>query len=329
MSIDLSALSDPEVLAQLVARLSAPKPEPHKNPDVVLVGKVVLSVSALEDALKVLKRGKWKSIRPALKSIDSPLLEIDYQTIAEKQKVALSAIREDDVTSREAFINYLEEVAKKNDVKFGPSKLAEGGVVNSPPEFLISNDCVTNPVTLSAEQARKTGGMVALKLSQEDANRLAVETGESVEDLHLTLKFLGSDVTELSEEDRQTIIEQVKSAVLGIGPITGRVFSVSYFNPDSDNPALVLGVGGNELADLHKSLEFVQTPEDEHKPWVPHITIKYTNDLTLAPELFLKTTQPVTFDRVEVVFEGDSVFIPLVSDDNSLEDIDMESVSDD
>ena len=45
-----------------------------------------------------------------------------------------------------------------------------------------------------AEQAKKTGGMVALLPRSSDVDALLVSGGEPPEDIHMTVVYLGEDV---------------------------------------------------------------------------------------------------------------------------------------
>lgn len=106
MSLNKDVLSNNEKLAAFAQRLTQPRaPEPVALTK-LQVGDMEVDVSALEVALTALKKGKWTSIKPALKSVDSPLADLDCQDIADKKKKDMP-----DATTKEAFIAALEEVA--------------------------------------------------------------------------------------------------------------------------------------------------------------------------------------------------------------------------
>ena len=48
----------------------------------------------------------------------------------------------------------------------------------------------------------RTSGMVALVPSADDVDKLAVNGGEDPSELHLTLAYLGDDVSQLSPQER-------------------------------------------------------------------------------------------------------------------------------
>lgn len=173
----------------------------------------------------------------------------------------------------------------------------------------------------SAEQARRTGGMIALVPTAADAERLTVENGEEPGELHLTLAFLGDDVTTLDDETREKIIG-VARRYAG-APINAEAFAVNIFNPtkiDSDGSpggCVVLGIGGvDELPTLRANiisalggLGDFELPA-QHEPWVPHITLRYTDDFSDVGGL-TDRVGPVTFDRLRVALGTDVVDIPL------------------
>ncbi|MFI9591197.1 phage minor head protein [Nonomuraea sp. NPDC052265] len=169
-----------------------------------------------------------------------------------------------------------------------------------------------------------SGGMVALVPSQADIDRLAVDGGELPEDLHLTLLFLG-DADGISTETRVEIVDRLREdvAVLregqdGPGGIEGNGFAISVFNPASDeqDTAIVLGVGGEGLGAVHRTVAYivgdVYDYPAQHAPWVAHVTLTYSDDLAQVAEL-INRTGPITFDRLRVAFGGDVTDIPLAA----------------
>lgn len=175
--------------------------------------------------------------------------------------------------------------------------------------------------TIAAATQPHTGAMVALIPTAEDAERLAVEGGEPVEQLHVTLAYLGK-ADQIPDRARQQVIGEVMRAVAGLPPLTVDAFAVSAFNPSNPDreTCVVLTLSGDGLADAkalvgaavmhaqHGEVGFV-TPE-QHTPWLPHITLEYTDDLTKVVE-YADRTGPITFDRVRVVFGGDATDLPL------------------
>lgn len=158
----------------------------------------------------------------------------------------------------------------------------------------------------------KTKGMVALVPATADAERLAVEGGLAVDELHLTLLFLG-DAADWGDADRASLTEAMRSADLG--QVIGEAFSVAVFNPASDErpTCLVLGVGGQAVEDAHSAVlsaaSGLPVPE-QHAPWVAHVSLIYTDDLARIASL-IDRCGPITFDRLRVRFADTHTDIPL------------------
>lgn len=162
-----------------------------------------------------------------------------------------------------------------------------------------------------------TGAMIALIPTDEDARRLALDGFEAPEQLHLTLVYLG-DAVDFTPETRRQIIDVVES--YAVGPITARAFAVNVFNPDGDEPALVLGVGnagGLELEQLHDAIyDAVHESDDyevaeNHTPWIPHVTLAYSEHPHELLQQAIERVGLVTFDRIRVAFAGENTDVPL------------------
>lgn len=172
----------------------------------------------------------------------------------------------------------------------------------------------------------QTGAMVALVPTDADAARLAVDDGEPADELHLTLFYLG-DAADYDDAARAAILDGLRGFVDDTLrpyydlPLTADGFAIDVFNPGDVGCCVVLGVSGGDLeavwdaaADTLDDLEAddagFMLPE-QHSPWIPHITIAYTDDpAALVPEV-LDSAGPVTFDRLRVAFAGQYTDIPL------------------
>jgi 2'-5' RNA ligase len=149
--------------------------------------------------------------------------------------------------------------------------------------------------------------MIALIPTATDADRMALDGGEDVDALHLTLMFLGED-TDHDAQQRAALVSEMTSAFGTIPSFEANAFGVAVWNPNGDDPCVVLNVGGERLDEFHlqasasvRSLE-MSIPE-QHQPWSPHICLAY--DPTRIED-GLASVGPVTFDRVRVAF-GDDV----------------------
>lgn len=146
------------------------------------------------------------------------------------------------------------------------------------------------------EQAKKTGGMVALYPRSQDIDVLHIDDGEPKDDMHCTVIYLGEDV---SDQDPTELISQLDQTCGHFPPIHANVFAHALFNPDGEEPCAVYLIGGNtDLGELHRELKsFVAGrypgAAEQHDPYVPHITAGY--DLAVTE---LDYTGPIEFDRI-------------------------------
>lgn len=154
-----------------------------------------------------------------------------------------------------------------------------------------------------------TGGMVALLPDAPTAAALAVRGGEPIGQLHLTLCYLGDDVTGWAPAQRGLVLERAVEISRWQAPIEARVFAHATFNPDGHadrEPCAVYLVGESEaIPDLHRQVESLARAL-QHPGFVPHVTGKYggtADDLSY--------TGPVRFDRVVVALADEWNEFPL------------------
>jgi 2'-5' RNA ligase len=161
-----------------------------------------------------------------------------------------------------------------------------------------------------------SGAMVALIPTVEDSRRLAVAGGEAADQLHVTLFYLGK-ADDLDARTRQQIINVVSEAVDGLPRVDGNAFALSVFNPQGDEPCIVLGLGGPDFDVAHdlvdEALDRFEDLPEQHDPYVPHLTLRYTSDLSGLAAL-ADRTGPVVFDRVRIAFGGQNIDIPLAEE---------------
>jgi 2'-5' RNA ligase len=170
---------------------------------------------------------------------------------------------------------------------------------------------------LAASADVSTGAMIALVPSAADAARLAVEGGEPIDQLHVTLAYLG-DAADYSDDARESIVERLGSHPF-TAPIGADAFSINVFNPGTAtdrDPCIVMGLSGTELSDVHGwvveevARELTEIAPEQHRPWIPHVTLAYTDDLSRVAE-FADRVGPITFDHLVVAFAGEYTYIPL------------------
>jgi len=172
----------------------------------------------------------------------------------------------------------------------------------------------------AAAGAPFTSGMIALVPAPEHAARLAVDGGLPADDLHLTLLFLG-EADAISTKTRAALddaLSQLADDIRAAAPIPGRGFAINAFNPDGDETAIVLGVSGRDLPTVHERVTEAVTPlfelPDQHSPWVPHVTLTYSRDLSRVAELADRVGD-IAFDRLRVSYAGQATDIPLTPPD--------------
>ncbi|MFE7330787.1 phage minor head protein [Streptomyces sp. NPDC057565] len=184
---------------------------------------------------------------------------------------------------------------------------------------------VAQPVT-AADGSHLQGAMIALLPTEQDAAGLAIEGGESAEELHLTLFFLGSNGDDWTDDQRDELIGNIRAAAEGIdGPITARAFGANHWNPDSDSPSWVWAIGDDRDRDpgaptlnaVHHAVTYAvedthERPElpVQHSPWQPHVCAIYSEE-SWPLDVLVERLGPLTFDRIRVAFAGEHTDIPL------------------
>lgn len=186
------------------------------------------------------------------------------------------------------------------------------------PNWVDDDEDVDSDVTVAAAEVH-TGAMIALVPTVADARYLEIDGFEPADQLHVTLVYLGQSV-DFDSDARQAVLDVVRR--YAGAPLTAGAFAVNIFNPDGDEPCLVLGIGndgGPALEELRsniysavRGLAGVEVA-DNHTPWLPHLTLAYGDVvelLALLPQALVRVG-PVTFDRVRVAFGSETIDIPL------------------
>ena len=163
---------------------------------------------------------------------------------------------------------------------------------------------------LSVEQAIKQevpkSAIIALSPSLADSIRLEVDGGAEIEELHVTLAYLGDANEPLVGQDvAMEILED-----LAEGPVEAEVFASSVFNPTSSEPATVLLLQSDKLVELRERIVERIGDSSEFPSWVPHLTLGYDIG-ELSEQQMLDRLGTVTFDSLGTMFAGERQWIGL------------------
>lgn len=182
---------------------------------------------------------------------------------------------------------------------------------------------------MRAMAEENTGGMIALVPSEDSADQLALGTegGESADELHLTLTYLGDDVSAMADDEKRKIVAAVEKVAEATPPVTARAFAHATFNPDAHDdrePCAVYLIGDTDaLDDLRGELDRHAAAE-QYMPYIPHVTAGYglnAGDLSF--------TGPVVFDAIRVALGDANIIIPLTGGEEETEDDRADAEADD
>lgn len=187
----------------------------------------------------------------------------------------------------------------------------------------------TDTETGTESRAPHTGGMIALIPSREDLDKLVIEGGEPLEELHLTITYLGENVAEsLDQATRAAMLTDVAAMAAGMPPIEAEVMGHGSFNPSGGDDgqrtpcAVYLVSGAAELPILYEDLGSYAS-EDAHPIFLPHITAGYNLDVSK-----LSYTGPIRFEHVRIAL-GDQVSDIALSGQPEAEDLGGDDAVDD
>lgn len=182
----------------------------------------------------------------------------------------------------------------------------------------VTEDAASTTLTAAADVAE--GAMIALVPSQADLERLAIPGGEPVDQLHLTLVYLG-DAVEIDQTTRDEFIAWARDMASVWTGVQGDGFAPAWFNPTGEEPCLTLVCSGPDLAEMHETAladatDIIDLP-DQHEPFIPHVTLAYAAvepGTMLDMDELLPRVGPIIFDRIRLAFGGEVTDVPLGSD---------------
>lgn len=170
---------------------------------------------------------------------------------------------------------------------------------------------------MADETKPRTGGMLALV--PDNTEQLAVDGGEAPEELHLTLVFLGDDISTWPAGQAERLRELFTASAPALDPVDARIMGHAVLNPDGGedgdrDPCAVYLVGDTpDLEPLRTWATWAMTtgedyasPPEQHTPFIAHITAGYgmgVNELAY--------TGPVRFGTLRLALAGDVLDLPL------------------
>jgi hypothetical protein len=158
---------------------------------------------------------------------------------------------------------------------------------------------------------QQTGGMVALIPRAQDATALAVRGGDKPDQLHLTLTYLGDDISQMSTADRAAAVASAAQAAAGIGPVTANAMGHAVFNPspvtDSDRqPCAVYLISDSAVLGPLRNALAGHASAVQHEPFIPHVTAGFG-----VPVSRLSYSGPVIFDTLRIALADQVLDFPL------------------
>ncbi len=155
--------------------------------------------------------------------------------------------------------------------------------------------------------ANRTGVMVALAVPEEIAKQYLINGGETLDNMHITLAYLGK--TEDFDEMAVHALHVACSEIAAFGNnLTGRASGWGTFLNGEQN---VLYVGWDIPGLDQLRVDVLQGLSKDHIPWIPdehgftpHMTALYTNDNIVELPEFTPSGE-VTFDGLVLAFGGE------------------------
>lgn len=178
---------------------------------------------------------------------------------------------------------------------------------------------------LNADGIAHPGAMIAFLLDDASATALIEAcAGLDVAPDHLTLVYLAPNASDLDAQ-KNALVGELAELAGCTPPISGVINGYGRFSAaDGEDQALYANFDSPELPELFDELmECVEscdcdTQEREHG-FTPHITLTYLTPDAPTPTLQLPQI-PITFDRIALVWAGETITLPLCGDDAEEED---------
>lgn len=208
----------------------------------------------------------------------------------------------------------MEEVAAATaDNTAFDRRMAEAAVGDVTTDVVAQDDeDITNKGQKQAVD--NTGGaMIAFVPSESIRESLSMRNGQPVDQLHVTLAFLG-DNAEMSEDDRRAIRAVTLATARRQRPITARFSGTARFQTDGELDPFVALLDSQELKDFREelvaNLEAAEVEVSRKFSFTPHITLTMLAENQRTPNVELPSDDIILNDFV-VVFGGESQSIDM------------------
>ena len=176
-----------------------------------------------------------------------------------------------------------------------------------------------------------TGGMLAL--IPDNPAELVVPGGDPVDQIHLTLLYLGDDVTSWPAGQAAHLKELITASGPGLDPVAARVMGHAVLNPDgyADRESCAVYLIGDtpDLDPLRKWATWVMAtgedyPDlpDQHTPVLWHVTAGYGIGIDA-----LSYTGPVRFTTLRLALGGDVLDVPLGDQETDMPGAQIKSIT--
>lgn len=160
------------------------------------------------------------------------------------------------------------------------------------------------------------GIMIAAVIPPDAGEQVAVPGGLPLDDLHLTLVYLG-DAADRDDADRQAVTDAVTRAAAAFSPLAGTLSGIGRFTADDDgNPgdplyaaADIPGLGRLRLA-VADACAAAGVPPASNHDFTPHVTLAYIDPDDDLPVQRLDPV-PVEFAELVLSWGEDDTVIPL------------------
>jgi 2'-5' RNA ligase len=167
-----------------------------------------------------------------------------------------------------------------------------------------------SPLT-KAEQ--HTGTMISLHLPAELADRIALPDGESPSTMHITLAYLGKDLTEEQKLAAACAVRRFSQYAYHVRAVLGGVGRFSASTTTEGRDVVYLSVDSPDITRLRPKLldELAAeglVPNDTHG-FIPHVTLAYVATTARTPIKRFPPT-PVEFTRVSLAVANTQIHFP-------------------